>query len=806
MSSNNFKVVIAGGGIAGLALANMLEQFDLDYVLLEAHSDIAPPVGASIGMFPNGLRILDQIGCYQPIKDIFGDQVPYNVTNTRNEKGEVIAHVDGIFDHLERRHGYGLFFFDRQSLLQILYEHIQHKDRIHLRKKATEISFVEKGVEVTCSDGSVVSGTFLVGADGIHSQVRRSMHRLGHTLEPGYFDIDEEDKVQCYYACSFGIAQNVPNWPVGQQSMVTGKGKSQLVVSGPDNRVYWFLFEKLPGTKHGKDIPRYTKEDEAEFVNRNHNVAITPEVTFGQVFAKRLSSTLTPLHEVVYKKWFFKRVITLGDSVHKPNPIGGQGANGAIESCAELINSILQLKDTREGGLSNLSDRDVHKIFSEVQSARYEQANAIVNRSHFMQSLFAYENPVVSTIVWDLLGSLGGDEGTLNQMAPVYLGGTTLKQLPVPYRPRAIPFHDELPAKPMSKKISDYVRYGFIGGMGLAVLATNKALRLPIEEVSALSKSLVQIRWFGDSPASEILNTVVSLFGIPIFDKDPSPRVQLFNFLPQLISPLLIYAIEGHRLGNQGTILSIPSLFSVAMKSGATIARVAPVYAILSSFFGFENPPSRAVPLHVAKSLIPAITVGFLIPTIMALTPTPRVQAWENWCALWQLSPLLFNLLVGGISAGIKKWKGEEKRDGERDMSRYEAKDVSALQSVYTFAFAVQATAHIASLAYGWNHPDVSLSKTFLDFPNIFKADWSLPSLSAKVATMLKFDMAFAVVGYLGSQLYSIWDLRRLGYVKTDEAIKAGVATLAGQWLVGSGATWAGLWYWRERKIATVGA
>lgn len=102
-STNNFKVVIAGGGIAGLVLANMLEQFDLDYVLLEAHSDIAPPVGASIGMFPNGLRILDQIGCYQPIKDIFGDQIPYDVTYTRNEKGEIIAGVGRIFDHLERR-------------------------------------------------------------------------------------------------------------------------------------------------------------------------------------------------------------------------------------------------------------------------------------------------------------------------------------------------------------------------------------------------------------------------------------------------------------------------------------------------------------------------------------------------------------------------------------------------------------------------------------------------------------------------------------------------------------------------------
>ena len=103
-SPKDFKVVIAGGGIAGLVLANMLEQFDLDYILLEAHSEIAPPVGASIGMFPNGLRILDQIGCYEPIREIFGDQVPYNVTYTRNEKGEVIAGIDGFFHHLEKRY------------------------------------------------------------------------------------------------------------------------------------------------------------------------------------------------------------------------------------------------------------------------------------------------------------------------------------------------------------------------------------------------------------------------------------------------------------------------------------------------------------------------------------------------------------------------------------------------------------------------------------------------------------------------------------------------------------------------------
>jgi len=210
-----------------------------------------------------------------------------------------------------------LFFFDRQTLLQILNDHIQHKDKIQLNKRVIEVELIDGGARATCADGSFFDGTIIVGADGVHSNVRKSMFTLGGKLEPGCFDPDEQDRVPCYYACSFGIAQSVPGWPQGEQSMVLGKGRSQLVVSGPDDRVYWFMFEKLAEIKYGKDIPRYTHKDEEEFVKRNYNTPITKKVTFGQVYDRRLTSTLTPLHEVVYKKWFFKRVIIIGDSAHK---------------------------------------------------------------------------------------------------------------------------------------------------------------------------------------------------------------------------------------------------------------------------------------------------------------------------------------------------------------------------------------------------------------------------------------------------------------------------------------------------------
>ncbi|CCF44095.1 FAD dependent monooxygenase, partial [Colletotrichum higginsianum] len=68
-----FKVIIVGGSISGLSLANMLERFGIDYVLLEGHSVIAPQLGASIGLLPAGLRILDQLGCYETIRELAGN-------------------------------------------------------------------------------------------------------------------------------------------------------------------------------------------------------------------------------------------------------------------------------------------------------------------------------------------------------------------------------------------------------------------------------------------------------------------------------------------------------------------------------------------------------------------------------------------------------------------------------------------------------------------------------------------------------------------------------------------------------------
>ena len=95
-----FKVIIVGGGIAGLTLANSLQHGNIEYVLLEARLELAPQLGASIGLGPNGSRILDQLGCYE---DIMGLTVPIEYTGSHRPNGTLMRSRTDAFQLVQAR-------------------------------------------------------------------------------------------------------------------------------------------------------------------------------------------------------------------------------------------------------------------------------------------------------------------------------------------------------------------------------------------------------------------------------------------------------------------------------------------------------------------------------------------------------------------------------------------------------------------------------------------------------------------------------------------------------------------------------
>lgn len=89
--AKHFNVAILGGGLAGLTLALILERAGTRFVLLEIHETIAPEVGAGIGLLPNGIRILDQLGLLDEIEKL---TVPQRTWHHIGDDGQAIADVE----------------------------------------------------------------------------------------------------------------------------------------------------------------------------------------------------------------------------------------------------------------------------------------------------------------------------------------------------------------------------------------------------------------------------------------------------------------------------------------------------------------------------------------------------------------------------------------------------------------------------------------------------------------------------------------------------------------------------------------
>ncbi|KAJ5815880.1 hypothetical protein N7447_008113, partial [Penicillium robsamsonii] len=332
------KVIIVGGSIAGLSLAHCLEKAKIDYVILEKKKEIAPQEGASIGIMPNGGRILEQLGLYDQIEELVEPLVKAHVTYP-----DGFGFTSQYPALIQQRFGYPLAFLDRQKLLQILATESVQSSRLKLDRKVESIETSPGGVMVRTSNGHTYQGDLVVGADGVHSRVRAEMCRLANASHEDIFG-GENKAFTINYACIFGISSQVDQLDPGEQITCYNDGWSILSVIGQNGRIYWFLFIKLEkeyiydGSQ--KSLPHFSREDARAHCERLRHEPVWRDVKFGQVWTQCEVFQMTPLEEGLLGKWHWRNIICIGDSMHKFAPHIGQGANCAIEDAAQLSNSL----------------------------------------------------------------------------------------------------------------------------------------------------------------------------------------------------------------------------------------------------------------------------------------------------------------------------------------------------------------------------------------------------------------------------------------------------------------------------------
>ncbi|MEN1786160.1 MAG: FAD-dependent monooxygenase [Bacteroidota bacterium] len=343
------KILIVGAGIGGLCTAVALQQKGFNVEVFEAAATLRP-VGAGIALGDNAMQILDRLGLADQVKSAGAQLLQGAITDAQLRPIQIVDNA-----------GFSLCIH-RARLHEVLVGGLG-KVPLHLGKRCAAFLQTDDGVQLQFEDGSQVEGDLVIGADGIHSLLRRqiaevSLRYSGQTCWRGLTDF----AMPARYT---GMA--VEAWG--------GAARFGFLVYA-EGKVYWYAVNL--DAEGGADNAKTLHQDLGAIFN-----------SFDSLVNDLILSTPTDhIHrsdlcdiDPSFRKWHTDRLCLIGDAAHATTPNMGQGACQAIEDAMALA---LALDKYREGP----------KAFAKFSRVRRPKARMVVKDSWQIGQVAHWKHPV----------------------------------------------------------------------------------------------------------------------------------------------------------------------------------------------------------------------------------------------------------------------------------------------------------------------------------------------------------------------------------------------------------------------------
>jgi 2-polyprenyl-6-methoxyphenol hydroxylase-like FAD-dependent oxidoreductase len=341
-------IAIIGAGIGGIAAGVALRQAGFNVRVFEKAGQLRE-AGAGMSLWPNGTGVLQKLGLLPAVAGQGQSGTHFLV---RSQAGQVLMAIGTAEAETPT------VCVHRARLLRVLAEALP-PECLALEHELAAMQFAGDKIDLRFANGERLVCDGVVGADGIHSRMRRRLARQNKQVYRGY-------------AIFRGMADVPGNFTSGHNSESWGVGGRFGILAIGDNKVCWYATVNSASLPQPADWPKARLQQ--MFSQWHSPIPELIAVTEPSAIMVNSACDRQPA-----RTWSKGPATLMGDAAHALTPNLGQGACMALEDALVLANC-LQRHD------------DVTTAFRRYEATRFSRVRNAIWRSRWLGEVGQWEN------------------------------------------------------------------------------------------------------------------------------------------------------------------------------------------------------------------------------------------------------------------------------------------------------------------------------------------------------------------------------------------------------------------------------